>query len=300
MDGGFELGLGYANASFVLNKYMTIRAGQFLLPFGTFTEKMHPAWINRLNNAPLGFGHDGISPSSDVGLEVRGAFYTGPIKLNYQVYLINGPQLKDGSDEPEEAGGLKFGYMSDNNKNKAIGGRLGIMPFSNSSMEIGFSGMTGKVGTEGSRYQDVTATLYAIDFSFVKGLNFMKSVMDIKGQFNGTNVSDAPYLNLDTGSDYEFKNNSSGYYVQLSIRPSLLENKVLRNFEIVGRYSVLATPEGALWETNPNQWTFGLNYWVDWRSVIKVGYQTTDGLGDHDSGTTISENLLYVRWAMGF
>jgi hypothetical protein len=63
---------------------------------------------------------------------------------------------------------------------------------------------------------------------------------------------------------------------------------------------VLQTPEGALWESNPTQTTIGLNYWIDWKTVLKVGYQTTDGLGDHDSGETTTQNLIYVRVAMGF
>ena len=299
---GFELGLGYANASFILNKYVTVRAGQFLLPFGTFTEKLHPAWINRSVNAPLGFGHDGIAPSSDIGLELRGAFYTGPLKLNYQVYVVNGPQIKDGSIEEDEAGMLKFGYMRDNNKDKTVGGRLGIFPFSNSMMEVGFSTMIGKVGTEGSRYKDVTANLYAVDFSLVKDLNFMKSVVDIKGQYNYSQISSAEYLDFEDslGGFYSFDNISNGYYAQLTVRPSLIENKFFRNLELVGRYSVLQTPEGALWEQNPTQITVGLNYWLDWRTVIKFGYQTTSGLGDHDSGETLTQDMFYFRWAMGF
>ena len=54
-DGEFEWGLEYADMSYVLNKYMTIRAGKFLLPFGTFMEKLHPAWINSMATKPLGF-----------------------------------------------------------------------------------------------------------------------------------------------------------------------------------------------------------------------------------------------------
>ena len=68
-----EIGLEYADVMYVLNKNMTIRAGKFLLPFGTFMERYHPAWINRLPTRPLGFGHDGISPSSGIGVELRGA-----------------------------------------------------------------------------------------------------------------------------------------------------------------------------------------------------------------------------------
>ena len=113
---------------YVLNKNMTVRAGKFLLPFGTFMERLHPSWINRLPTKPLGFGHDGIAPSSGIGVEFRGAFDLGKSKLNYSLYSTNGPRLKDGSDEPEEAGMLQFSNFEDNNLNKSFGGRIGILP----------------------------------------------------------------------------------------------------------------------------------------------------------------------------
>jgi hypothetical protein len=299
-DGEFHWDLGYGNMSYVLNKYVTVRAGKFLVPFGTFQEKLHPAWINRVSNAPLGFGHDGIAPSSDIGIELRGAFYTGSVKLNYQAYVINGPQLKDGSDEPDEAGGLKFGFMEDNNNDKTVGGRIGIFPFSNSMMEIGFSGLTGQVGSTGSSYENVRANLFAVDLSLVKNLNFMKSVIDIKGQYNYSAIDDASYAVPDdtTGLFYDFNNISNSSYIQLSIRPSLVESKFIRKLELVGRYSTLQTPEGSLWEKNPTQITFGLNYWLDWRTVLKLGYQTTDGIDEGDP--SVSQNKFYIQWAMGF
>lgn len=300
-DGEFKWDMEYADMSYVINKYMTIRVGKFMLPFGAFIEKLHPAWINRLATNPLGFGHDGIAPSSDVGIELRGAFYTGSTKLNYQVYLINGPQLKDGSIEPGEAGMLKFGFMEDNNNNKTLGGRIGIFPFSNSMMEIGFSGMTGKVGSKKTIYENVKATLLAIDFSLVKNLDLMKSVIDIKGQYNYSRIGKANYLVPDnTTVYYNFNNVSNTYYTQLSVRPSLIDNDFLRKIEIVSRYSSLQAPEGALWEQNPKQFAIGLNYWIDWRTVLKMGYQTTNGLGDHDAQESISKNLFYLHWAMGF
>jgi len=301
-DDEFEWGMEYADMSYVLNKYMTVRAGKFLLPFGTFMEKLHPAWINRLATRPLGFGHDGIVPSSDVGVELRGAFYAGAIKLNYQVYAINGPQVKDGSDEPDEAGMLKFGYLEDNNKDKTVGGRLGLFPFSNSMMEVGFSGLTGEVGAEGSAYEGVRANLFAVDLSLVRNLNFLKSIIDVKGQYNYSQIGDANYLVPDDTTDlfYDFNNVSNTYYAQLSVRPSLVDNQFIRKLEVVGRYSALQTPEGALWEQNPTQLAFGLNYWFDWRTVLKLGYQTTDGLGDHDAQGSLTSNMFYIHWAMGF
>jgi hypothetical protein len=316
-DGEFHWGIEYADMSFMVNDYMTFRAGKFLLPFGTFMEKLHPAWVNRLATRPLGFGHDGISPMGDVGAELRGAFYTGPIKINYQAYVVNGPRLKDGSVEEDEAGMLMFGQGSfgDNNNDKAFGGRLGILPFTNSMLEIGFSGLTAKVGDKESVYEDVKANLFAIDLSLVKNLNFIKSVIDIKGQYNYTQVDDANFaVPEDTlGLFYDFNNVSSAYYGQLSIRPALSGNNFIRKLELVGRYSVMQTPEGSLWEKNPTQIAIGLNYWLDWRTVIKFGYQTTDGAGGGHGGghdeepvgvVEVSEpsatNMFYVHFAIGF
>jgi hypothetical protein len=301
-DGEFHWGMEYADMSFVLNKYMTVRAGKFLLPFGTFMEKLHPAWINRMATRPLGFGHDGIAPSSDVGVELRGAFFAGPLKLNYQAYAINGPQLKVGTEEPEEAGMLKFGYFKDNNKDKAFGGRLGIYPFPNSMLEVGVSGLTGKVGDEGSVYEKVRANMFALDLSFVRIVPFLKSVIDLKAQYNYSQIDDANYLvpGDTTGLLYGFDNVSSSYYAQISIRPSMLGSEFLRKLELVGRYSSLSTAEGAVWEQNPTQIALGMNYWFDWRTVLKFGYQMTDGLGDHDAPEPINQNMFYLHWAMGF
>jgi len=301
-DQGFELGLEYANVSYVLNDYMILRAGKFLLPFGTFMEKLHPAWINRLSTVPLGYGHDGILPTTDIGVELRGAFYAGSIKLNYQLYAVNGPQLKVGGDEPDEAGMLQFGAFEDNNLDKTFGGRLGIFPFTNSSLELGVSVLNGAVGSYESEYEKVRTNMYAFDVSFVRNVNFLKSMIDIKGQYNMVQTDDANYTDPEgnPGDLYTYNNESSAYYGQLSIRPSMSENNLLRKLELVGRYSALESPEGALWEQNPTQTAVGLNYWFDWRTVLKIGYQTTDGLEEHGATESISSELIYVHWAIGF
>ena len=184
-----EIGLEYADVMYVLNKNMTVRAGKFLLPFGTFMERLHPAWINRLPTRPLGFGHDGIAPASGIGVELRGAFDLGGPTLNYSVYSTNGPRLNDGSDEPEEAGLLMFQNFEDNNLSKAIGGRLGILPFADSSTEIGFSAYsTTGTGQEDSEFEDIGAFLYALDFSLVKQIPGLSGIVDIKARYNNSRM----------------------------------------------------------------------------------------------------------------
>ena len=297
-----EVGLEYADVMYVLNKNMTVRAGKFLLPFGTFMERLHPAWINRLPTRPLGLGHDGIAPSSGIGIELRGAFDLGGPKLNYSVYSTNGPRLKDGSEEPEEAGMLLFQNFEDNNNSKAFGGRLGILPFADSSTEFGFSAYsTNGVGETDSEYEDVGAFLYAIDFSFVKQVPEIKGFIDVKGQYNNSNIDDAAFIETHEDGDeeeYTFDNKSNSFYAQLSYRPTMANSDFLKKLEVVGRFSNFNAPEGAEWEEQSEQYAFGLNYWLTWRSVIKVAYQTTDSVGGHDGGGTV--NGFYIHWAIGF
>jgi hypothetical protein len=297
-----EVGLEYADVMYVLNKNMTVRAGKFILPFGTFMERLHPAWINRLPTRPLGFGHDGIAPSSGIGVELRGAFELGGPKLNYSVYSTNGPRLKDGNVEPEEAGMLMFQNFEDNNNSKAFGGRIGLLPFADSSTEIGFSTYsTNGSGATDSEYEDVGAFLYAVDFAFVKQIPALSGVIDIKGQYNNSDVDDATYTEVHEDGDeeeYTFDNKSNSFYTQLSYRPTMASSDFMKKLELVGRYSNLNAPEGAEWEEQSDQYAFGLNYWLTWRSVIKIAYQTTDSVGGHGGGGTT--NGFFVHWAIGF
>jgi len=299
-----EVGLEYADVMYVLNKNMTVRAGKFLLPFGTFMERLHPAWINRLPTRPLGFGHDGIAPASGIGVELRGAFDLGGPSLNYAIYSTNGPRLKDGSIEPEEAGMLMFQNYEDNNTSKAFGGRLGLLPFSDSSTELGISAYsTNGAGDKDSVYEDVGAFLYAIDFAFVKQVSPLSGFIDIKAQYNSSNVDTATFIEMHEDGDeeeYSFDNQSNSFYGQLSYRPTMAESDFMKKLEFVGRYSNFNAPEDSEWEEKSTQFAFGLNYWLTWRSLIKISYQTTETEGGHGGEGISTTNGLFLHWAIGF
>ncbi len=326
MSNEFSLNLGYASASYIITKGVTVKVGKILIPFGEFGEKLHPSWVNRMADAPLGLGHDGgMLPMADIGVELRGGLQMGKSKLSYSIYCVNGPRLKDGTMGQEEAGMLSWENMNDNNKNKALGARIGILPLSNSSLEIGFSGYYAKPGNSTSpyagdsmnmdlNYKDVTALLTAIDLSYVKQIAPLKGVIDIKGQYNMSDVSNATYLKPgDTNrltNRYTFTNSSTAYYAQLAYRPTMAGNKILKNIEVVGRYSVYNTPVGSLWESTQSQISLGLNYWFSWRTVLKVGYQMSDGVPAGMSGmsmggasmssmSTSTVNTFQIHLAMG-
>lgn len=301
--GETKVDVEYANINYQLTKALTIRAGKFLLPFGTFNERLHPAWINRLPSKPLGFDHNGAGPSTDIGLEVRGGLQLGKSKMNYAAYLVNGAVLNDGTGNAKEAGMLMYENFEDNNNNKTIGGRIGLLPFSNSSLEIGFSGSYGKVGNKKTMFKNVNALMYAGDISFIKTVEKLKSVIDIKGQINFVNVDKANYVDTTGINTYSFDNNSMAYYGQISIHPSLLKNIIFQNVEIVCRYSSIALPDKALWTENISQLAFGLNYWLSWRTVFKISYQMQNSKADILNTSRMSMNKvnsLLLHIAIGF
>ena len=301
------IGFEFANVSYVLNDYATFRMGKFLLPFGSFAEKLHPAWINKLSNTPLGFGHGGIAPASGIGAELRGTFPISGIKVGYSLYSTNGPTLNDGSVEPEEAGMLNFNNFEDNNNGKAIGGRFYVFPFTNSSLELAGSFYSGNVGNRDDvQYGDVGASLYAVDLSYVKLISAIKGIIDIKSQYNYSKVDDATYFKLEEGETvptaYNFDNNSNAYFAQLSYRPTMSGSDFVKNLEFVTRYSFLNTPDNSEWVEESTQTTFGVNYYLSWRALLKMSYQVTNTEGGHDtlSSTKVTANGFFLHWALGF
>ena len=323
LEGGeTKIGLEYANMSYILSNRVTFRFGLFLLPFGIFSERLHPRWILRLPSAPLGFlHHNKVGPASGLGIEVRGVLPLSDAKMNYAFYAINGPVLNNGLDEPEEAGLLHYNNFEDNNKNKGLGGRIGLLPFSNSALELGGSAQYAKVGDTESEFENIAASMYAADLSLTKHIGFLKGVVDIKAQWNWINVDNANYLangehddegeeHLDEHEDglaqeYTFDNKSQAYFGRISFRPSFVGNSFLRNLEFVGRHSATKLPAGALWGKDERRLTIGVNYWLDWRTVLKVAYQFVSDSpheeNEHgDQHSNGGGNGWLIHWAFGF
>ena len=306
--GTTTLGLEYANMSYIINKRMIVRVGKFLIPFGIFAERLHPRWINRLPSNPLGFNHgEQVGPAAALGAEIRGGAPLGTAKINYSVYIINGPSLNDGSETPEAAGMLHFDNYEDNNTNKAVGGRFGFLPFSSSALELGVSAQYAKVGNENSRYRDVAARLFALDMSLVKTVPAVRGIVDVKAQYSLTQVDDASYINPDNPETmYTFKNENAAYFIQGTFKPAFVANTFFQKLEFAGRYSAMTLAEGAAWGEQKNQWAVSLNYWLDWRTVVKFSYQYTDAPGveaeavEHEEEGTPLGGAFLIHWSFGF
>ena len=315
-DEGVQFALEYANISYILNDYLIIRAGNFLTPFGIFNERLHPAWINKFPNAPLGMGHDPVGPTREFGAELRGAALLGSTKINYSLYVSNGPVLKIHDEDTTEApttslAGLNF---EDNNDSKAVGGRFGFLPFDNSSLELGFSGQYNSgIGDKDTRFDNISYFSYAADLSLVKNsISSLKGNIDLKAQWNHVDVEEFN-VELPDGDLQSIDQNQDAYFAQFAYRPALSKSDFLSKLEFVGRFSgidltepVEHEEEGGIGESGEREedveeghaegdqtrWSMGINYWITWRSALKFSYQITN------NDETVPG--FFIHYALGF
>jgi hypothetical protein len=91
---------------------------------------------------------------------------------------------------------------------------------------------------------------------------------------------------------YSFANTTVDYYAQCAYHLAFFENNILNKSEVCFRFSHVTTPKGSLWERDIKQYTLGINYWINWHSVVKLAYQM-------DTGTS-NKQIIYLQWAMGF
>ena len=153
-----QLGVNWADISYFAAPGLIIRAGYLVIPFGMYNKRFAAGWIDKLATDPVGVPD--MPPLSDYGLELAGGIQAGSMKWNYAVAISNGHQLlSDGT--------IQNAGLTDNNRNKTISGRIGWLPLSNSSVEIGASYLGGKVGDAGSQFEKVKATMYALDLNVI-------------------------------------------------------------------------------------------------------------------------------------
>ncbi len=335
---GTTFALEYANMSYILSDYLVVRFGNFLTPFGIFGPRLHPNWINKFSTTPLGFSHHSpVGPFAEFGVEFRGAAPLGSSRINYAFYLSNGPVLQLDTSVDPIAISTGYSNFSDNNDNKAVGGRIGLLPFGNNALELGFSTQYAKLGDRDTGFEDVGSIMYAGDLTFVKNsLSAIKGSIDLKAQYN--HVNEDFFRIIDTDGVTSVDNDLSAWFVQFAYRPNLSSSDFISNMEFVLRYSAFnvinessftgggdghgdhthginpellpvagsaagaaagmltsaagpGDPHGTL-DQDKTQWAIGLNYWLSWRSVLKISYQVTDN----------SEEIpgFYIHYALGF
>jgi hypothetical protein len=289
--GGTNVNLVNAQISYLLNDYIALGVGEFFSPSNVFVERFEPQWINKLPDRPLAVYH-GILPNISVGAQVRGGFPIGPTRANYAFYVSNGPVLN--TFDAGTAGTLDFNSFTDNNDNKAVGGRVGFLPVP--GVEVGYGFETSKPGFQGTAFSRVQALVQSVDLQVTRDSDLLKGRINLFAQYAWSHVDHAIY---DPDGSLGFgplplTAKRDGGYAELAYRPTKLENDFLRNLEMIFRWDHLSRDPSGFGDPEETRYTLGLNYWLSPSTVVKAAYEW-----DQPNGQA-NRNALLLQTAMGF
>ena len=296
-EGEAHFGLEYADVAYLVHDFATVEAGKFLTPFGIYFERLHPAWITKLPEAPMAFGHAGLVPSSMLGAQVRGGIPVGPVRLGYSLYVANGPALDIGSTDPMDAGALSAENFDDTNDNKAVGGRIAVLPIP--ALEIGFSALTAHVSAIGTSRKDLGVLIQGADLSFTKSIAPLRGSIDLRAEVVRSQMDKATYDPDGTlgFGPVTFDNVRTSGYAQLAWRLSGVGPAFVRRFEVVARGDRLELPKGAPDAGTETRVTGGLNYWITPSIVLKGAWRASERTA---AGMTQRGDTVLSQVAIGF
>ena len=287
-NGETEVVVEYSTIDLILNDYVALVAGKFLSPIGQFRQNVHPSWINKLPTAPVGFGHGGAAPLSDLGLQLRGGIpLSGSMRANYATYVSNGPTLLvDGHGDEVELEMETEAAASNADGNMVYGGRFGFLPIP--AIEVGISGAIGKIGVaEGHDVSELAPGEPDRDYTVIGAdAIYNWSNLQLRGEFIQQSVGSESGSTIADGAaagDLDF----TTWYVQAAYR--LPETK----WEGVVRYGDLDTPNA---DANRSQWSAGINYLFANNVIVKAAY-TVDNF---DASGIDEDNRVNVQLAYGF
>ncbi|MEP6795921.1 MAG: hypothetical protein ABJB16_16455, partial [Saprospiraceae bacterium] len=212
--------------------------------------------------------------------------------------------LEEDPAEGLHAGQLHWEGITDNNLNKALGARIGFLPFANSSLEIGVTGQVSKVGDSPKTpdgpapNKDVKATYYGADLCYNTDVEAIKGSLIFRSQYSGRKVDKVDYALTDS-TTFTFDNKVSAWFAQLSYRPTQIRNKFIKKLELAARYGQLDNPKGAKWGVDKSQFALTLDYWISWNAVVKLAYEQDTNHPDVGNSVKTPTRLLF-QCAMGF
>ncbi len=276
-DGETEVNLEYTTIDFFLNDYLVLVGGKFLSPLGQFRQNLHPHWINKLPFAPPGFGHDGAAPIAEVGLQFRGGAPLGAGRVNYAVYVGNGPELE--GEDGEVHGVLTDGFARDADGDKVLGGRIGFLPLPN--IEIGLSAAFGDAAVTEDDGMEVVGDP-SRDYDAL-GVDFVYHWRDV--EFRGE------YIEQDIGAEAASIAPEGGVWDALYAQVAYKFGQ--HSWEVVLRYTDFNSPHAT---QEQEQWALGLNYLVAPNAIVKLGYE----INDNDAGGANDEDRWLAQLAYGY
>ncbi|MBL4849043.1 MAG: hypothetical protein JKY65_26260 [Planctomycetes bacterium] len=130
-----EISVRFAQVDIWIHDLLTIRAGLWLVPFGTYNEYLYPEFLSKTPRGPIldGTLRELIPVAwNDVGVQLRGRYeLADDIEINYVAYVANGLEQKDDANTPlvEDGGSIRAmrkNFRDQNSGRKSVGGRVGF------------------------------------------------------------------------------------------------------------------------------------------------------------------------------
>src|ERR1700678_4432606 len=82
------IGLTYLQGDYIATPHLTVVAGSFLIPFGTYNERLSPIWIGNFQDGPLITSLGLMSTGTGTGGQVRGSAISRPkYSIDYAAYF---------------------------------------------------------------------------------------------------------------------------------------------------------------------------------------------------------------------
>jgi hypothetical protein len=287
--GGTNVNLVNAQISYLLNDYVALGVGEFFSPSNVFVERFEPQWINKLPDRPIGIYH-GVLPNISVGAQIRGGFPLGPTRANYAFYVSNGPTLN--TFDPRSAGTLDFNSYTDNNDDKAVGGRVGFLPIP--GVEVGYGFETSQPGFQGTPFSDLRAWLQSVDLEITRDSDLLKGRINLFAQYAWSHVDHAVY---DPDGSLGFgplplTAKRDGGYAQIAYRPTKVDIDFIRNLELIFRWDHLSREPSGFGDPEETRWTIGLDYWLSPSTVIKAAYEWDKPRGERNRDAFLAQAAI--------
>lgn len=275
-DGSLNAGLIEMEGFYRVNPYLNIFFGNFAPHFGIYAGFLDD-FTNRFGTgvAPVGMAH---GPMNQNGVGIQGGIQAGYTKFTYQLYVSNGPQLVlDNATvgSGNMSGEMNYGTYTNFNKNKTYGWHIGWLPFSNSCLELTFSGVYAPSTDQiDSGYGNVSNTAMAFGLNYYHTFNPI--MVRLIAEYDMVSTTKVNYTNPDTTvkqHSYTFDNNQNGWFAGATLRATGSKNTFVKNLEIAGRVGQYNPPKDALWGGNTtNQLTFAATEYIKWDIPVTFEY----------------------------